>query len=193
MTTTSNFLFFVIKSSLIGYNVTIPFSEKDFENLMTIGKKHDILPIIWEGFRRQRINPEWENRFTKDRLLYIRRSIIRNDYIQKIQGALNDAHIQFIPLKGAVLQNLYPDSWMRTSSDIDVLVHEDDLQKAIITIEENTDLSFDKRNYHDVTMISIHYCLELHFSIKENMDNIDEMLERVWDILRCQRNNVVTN
>ena len=35
--------------------------------------------------------------------------------------ALETAQIPFIPLKGSVLRKWYPEPWMRTSCDIDIL------------------------------------------------------------------------
>lgn len=39
-----------------------------------------------------------------------------------------------------------------------------------------------ERNYHDVPLVSPNnILLELHFNIKENMDNLDKVLIKVWD------------
>ena len=45
-------------------------------------------------------------------------------------NALEKAQIPFVPLKGSVIRKYYPEAWMRTSSDIDVLVHKEDVEKT---------------------------------------------------------------
>lgn len=86
--------------------------------------------------------------------------------------------IHFIPLKGAVLRNFYPQPWLRTSCDVDILIHENDLDKAITVLKEQLGYSSDeKKGSHDVSLFSqtgIH--LELHYTLYENM-NIDEIWE----------------
>lgn len=69
---------------------------------------------------------------------------------------------------------------MRTSSDIDILVQENDLKKAIQEIEENTDFKVIKNGYHDVSLVNANIHLELHFNIKENLETIDELLKDAW-------------
>lgn len=44
--------------------------------------------------------------------------------------------IAYIPLKGAVIRPYYPYDSMRTSCDIDILIHEEDLELAIKNLIE---------------------------------------------------------
>ena len=85
-----------------------------------------------------------------------------------------------LSLIGAVIRSLFSEPWMRTSCDIDILVHEEDLERAT---QELTNAGFTtdgKREYHDVSFFygSVH--LELHFNIQENMEQIDGLLADVW-------------
>jgi hypothetical protein len=103
--------------------------------------------------------------------------------LEKISALFEEEKIPFIPLKGAVIRNLYPEPWMRTSCDIDILVHEEDIDRAEKALVEKLGYtSKGERDYHDISLYSdmgVH--LELHFNIKENMENIDALLEKVWD------------
>ena len=62
-----------------------------------------------------------------------------------------------------------------------MLVKEDDVEEAVAAIENATDIVKKKRNYHDISMVNSQIHLELHFSILENMENIDKLLSHVWD------------
>lgn len=101
----------------------------------------------------------------------------------QICRTLEKAQIPYVPLKGAVLRKFYPEPWMRTSCDIDILVHREDLDAAVDCLVKNLSYTTDgKIRFHDIYLYSpsgVH--LELHFSIQENMDNIDTMLSDVWN------------
>ena len=103
--------------------------------------------------------------------------------IERICTVLEEERIPFLPLKGAVVRECYPEPWMRTSCDIDILVHEEDLERATDALVSRLTYATDHyKQYHDVSLFSnsgVH--LELHFSIQENMENIDRLLCKVWD------------
>jgi len=55
------------------------------------------------------------------------------------------------------------------------------LDRAVEELESHTDFKMDHRAYHDILMLRRFVHLELHFSIKENADNIDRVLSRAWE------------
>ena len=108
----------------------------------------------------------------------------RSEYeLSQICEVLEDAEIAHIPLKGSVIREYYPEPWLRTSCDIDILVREENLENAVAALVTKLNYVADKkRNYHDISLTSpsgIH--LELHFSIKENVASLDKMLDKVWE------------
>jgi len=106
--------------------------------------------------------------------------------LQQICRTLEKAGIPFVPLKGAQIRKYYPEPWMRTSCDIDILVHKEDLDAAVSCLVKRLSYTTDgKIRFHDTYLYSpsgVH--LELHFSIQENMDNIDPVLSEVWEHVR---------
>lgn len=57
---------------------------------------------------------------------YIHKAIFRHEGLVfeygQICSVLEQAQIPFLPLKGSILRDYYPEAWMRTSCDIDILV-----------------------------------------------------------------------
>ena len=101
--------------------------------------------------------------------------------IGKITRVLTDLKIPYIILKGPRVRKYYPEPWLRTSGDIDILVHEEDVDRAVEGLVKQCSYEKQERNYHDVPMLSPNdVLLELHFNIKENMDNLDRVLIKVW-------------
>ncbi len=174
-------LFGLIRNGLGISSPLPPIRQEDIRRLEELGFRQSILPILWEGMKEQQLPSEWIRSMDRNRLKSIYRSLMRSDALEQISQCFQTARISYLPLKGAVLQELYPEPWMCTSSDLDILVHEEDLYRAVACLEESTDFRFEKRNYHDVTLVSKQICLELHFSIKENMPNLDPLLSRVWN------------
>ena len=105
-----------------------------------------------------------------------------NYTLEQIRSLFETEQIAFVPLKGAVLGKYYPQEWMRTKSDLDVLVQEKDLQRAQELLVARLGYTVQKNNYHDIAMRSPEgILLELHFRLLEHEDNVDQVLERVWD------------
>ena len=97
--------------------------------------------------------------------------------------ALEEAGISFVLLKGAVIRSYYPEPWMRTSSDIDLLIHPKDLDAAMAILQQKLEYSFVCRSAHDVSLESpsgVH--LELHFTLIESLraKESTDVLEQVW-------------
>ena len=160
-------------------------NEMQCGELLLFSKRQAILPIIWMGIKDLDLSNEWKEKFKIAFLQEVVSCTQRDNALKEIERTLNQEHIAFIPLKGAVLRNLYPHSWMRTSSDLDVLVHAYDLEHAIRAIENYTGFRAQKKGYHDVSMLSEVYHLDLHFSLKENSEKLDPLLQKVWDYARA--------
>lgn len=106
-----------------------------------------------------------------------------NYELEQLKQAFNEEKIPFIPLKGSVIRRYYPEPWMRTSCDIDILVKEENLDKAVKVLTEKKGFKQEgKRNFHDISLYSsagIH--LELHFNIKETVEKLDAVLKTAWE------------
>ena len=66
------------------------------------------------------------------------------------------------------MQHLYPSLEMRTCSDYwDVVIREEDLERAVETLETKAGFRAHDRAYHDVPLVDRNVLLELHFNLKE--------------------------
>ncbi len=174
-------LFAIIRAGMDLVCAPLDLSETDCKELMQIGARQSIFPIIHRGLKNscasKGIVKESDRLCLKDTKQYI----LQSDALSKISAALDGEQIPYIPLKGAVLRHLYPTPELRTSSDIDVLVRMEDLEKAVAAIEKATDFKTLKKAYHDISMVNSSVHLELHFTLKENSENIDRLLSQAWE------------
>lgn len=102
---------------------------------------------------------------------------------REISEALSRAKIRHILLKGTVIRSLYPEKWMRNSCDIDVLVHEEELNRASDVL---TSLGFERRGektVHDISFFKDFIHIELHYRLIEDyrMAGAAAVLENLWE------------
>ena len=176
--------------SLIKSEIT---NEKTIENrdfkidevaLYRLAKMHDLSHFLLGGLKRNEItidDPEISKKIKTDAMLAVYRETRFTETADRIRELFNGEKIGFILLKGTVIRTLYPQSWMRTSCDVDVLVKEEDVERALKCLTGNGFLTDGKKAYHDYTLRFNEVTVELHFSILENHEQLDGLLSRVWE------------
>lgn len=154
--------------------------------ILSLSKAHDLSHIAASFLERNGLLPEGElgEKFKKQKMLAMYRYLQISRELPAIKEALEDAKIPFIILKGSIIRKYYPEPWMRTSSDIDVLVHEEDVERAREVIERELLYKTESRNAHEVGMFSesgVH--LELHRTLIEDdeFSEFEKVLSEVWN------------
>lgn len=167
-------------------------SEEELKELYKLSKKHDLAHIVGNALIKSGVLTEGKVKaaFEKEIFTAVYRYEKLNYELGEIRRVLGEAKIPFIPLKGAVIRKYYPEPWQRTSCDIDVLVKEENLDKAISALVNALGYTAEeKKNYHDISLYSpsgMH--LELHFNLKETIEKLDGVLVRAWDYAREKEN-----
>lgn len=159
-------------------------TDEELAKLYKLSKSHDLAHLVGDALIKNDLigDGEIKAKFQKQIMLAVYRYEKINYELGRLRKVLNEAKIPFIPLKGSVLRRYYPEPWMRTSCDIDVLVHEEAVDQAAQSIVEKLGYAYEKKQYHDISLMSdgsVH--LELHHTIKENNANIDALLSECWD------------
>lgn len=179
----NNSFFALVSDVIFGasvYNKT----DIDFKEVYALSKKHDLAHLIYDALVRNNLidqNSKASQVFNREKILAIYRYQQHNHELQQVRDVFQKNYIQFVPLKGSILRDYYPEPWMRTSCDIDILIHEEDLEKAqesLLTIGFKTD---GIRNYHDISFFKESTHIELHFNICEANKQLDTLLSKVWD------------
>ncbi len=161
-------------------------TKEALDPLYRLAKKHDLSHVISETLYQNRIEVEEGLRQRLQQQHYA--SVCRSEQMKyaqaQIYAACEQAGIDYVPLKGAILRNFYPVDSMRTSCDIDILIHEEDLDRAVKQLEKSG-FRCGERHYHDVSLFAPNgYHLELHFNIQENHKNLDAILKKVWQYVK---------
>lgn len=158
--------------------------------LFKLAKRHDLAHLIGDALDKNKLLPEGseeKKRFLQERNMAVYRYEQIQYEFEQICQTLETIKIPFIPLKGSVIRQYYPESWMRTSCDIDVLVKEEDLSIVVEGLESLLNYKRVRRGNHDLSLFSesgVH--LELHYSLAE-----ENYTQKVGDILRIVWEKVV--
>ena len=161
-------------------------SGEEIKSLYALAKHHDVSHIVAHTLDKFKIavaDEEVAAELKKQMFTAVFRSKNRDHELSRITRALEEAEIPFMPLKGAVISKLYSVPWLRTSCDIDILINENDLEKADTALVE-IGYVYKEKSPHDISYFSksgVH--LELHFSLFDSVhrDGIGLPMDGVWE------------
>lgn len=155
-------------------------------SIYTLSSEHDLSHIVGEVLEKNGLLPKG-----------VAASLYRQEVMTAVfryeklcyafsQGCeiLEEAQIPFIPLKGAVLHNIYPENRMRLSCDVDILIHKEDMPKAVKLFEDKLKYENCGESFHDVRLKSPDGVIfELHHTLIEDgfANNANKILKKVWD------------
>lgn len=161
-------------------------SDHFLSKLFVLAQKHDLAHLAADALERHQMLPDSAigQSFRQEIYTAFYRFELLNFTFKAVCSELEAAQICFLPLKGAVMRKHYPEPWMRTSCDIDILVHKEDLPRAeerLIQALQFTRLGIGS---HEITLQSPNGTrLELHYElVEENRANSSSyVLQQVWN------------
>lgn len=176
----------IIQSEIFGKptesEIESKLSVKTVEDMLSLAESHDLSHIAASYLSKHDIVDGGEE-LNKILMLALYRDGQREYALAQVKALFEREKIVFIPLKGAVSCKYYPEAWMRTSCDIDVLIHKKDSDRAIsLLCSEGFNREYDKTT-HDYSLFSpngVH--LELHYKLNSNgyIAKTDKLLSEVW-------------
>lgn len=180
-------LFTAIRAAICGKAINADVrqiaTEDCLNEVLELAAKHDIAHLIVQGLSREVSNQALVEAKKKIPLLAVYRHERTNYELSQLCEVLEKNKIAYLPLKGAIIRQYYPEPWMRTSCDIDVLVHEEDLSRAVACLVHELGYVVQAQFTHDVSLFSksnVH--VELHFGLIENTvsQQAADILKDVW-------------
>ncbi|MGM9681684.1 MAG: nucleotidyltransferase family protein [Eubacteriales bacterium] len=164
-------------------------SPEDWMQLYPLALKHDVAHLVGEAAEKLGVLPECN---LSDQYAF---QVLQAHYRQEryqfaleaLCGCLEDAQICYIPLKGCVLKSRYPEPWMRTSCDIDILLHSEDIPRAADLLTRQLHYQLNYSASHDMDFRSDDGVrVELHFDLVEDgrVNESYEVLSKIWEHAR---------
>ena len=154
--------------------------------LFKLSKRHDLAHLIGDALDKNGLlldETEAKKRFLQERNMAVFRIEQLQYEFEQICQTLEETKIPFLPLKGSVLRGYYPESWMRTSCDIDILVKEDILENAAQILCNK--LEYVSETQRSANELSLHapsgVHLELHYDLTEGDKYGKDILSNIWE------------
>ena len=181
--TTAKHLIALLGAELLGKNFTETLSLEEIKEIYTLSKAHDLAHIAGDALSRAGLlTGEAVKAFQKWQYLALYRYQRVSYELSELRRVFRKDKIPYMPLKGTVLREHYPDPAMRTSVDIDILVHPENLERVKKLLIETLSYRFDLEEGHDIGFFSpseLH--VEIHFALCDEKDKRTLSLGDPWE------------
>lgn len=178
----------LIGNVVFGRPLPRDFAVEDLRKLAVLALNHDMGHIIYKGLEANGLIADKDDRcaqklYSQYMIAIYRVTILENE-LRRIREVLDRHGIDYIPLKGAILRDLYPEPWMRVSADVDILVRSTEAAERVsrILVEE---LGYDPDRGeadHDIAVSAPGgFHVEIHFSLGTRGSGALKVLDSVWE------------
>ena len=178
------------RNRLFGDEIDVDFVREYFKSegtskLYFLSKFHDLSHLIGACIEPFSLTGDEEiiNKFKKNHFASIYRFRGIEHELRNIKALFNEEKVAHMPLKGSIIREYYPEPWMRTSCDIDVLVREEEFERAAEVLVKRLGYKECTRSFHDVSYSSPGGVrVELHFTLVEDFTypKVNDLLSAVW-------------
>ncbi len=147
-------------------------TREEHKELYLLSKSHDLSHIVASALSKASLLvSEYDTSalFEKQMMTALYRYEQTRFAYDELCSTLEISGIDHIPLKGSIIRDYYPEPWMRTSCDIDVLVRKADIERASDILTERLAYTDKDLGPHDVSFFTaggVH--VELHYDLLED-------------------------
>ncbi|MEG0134008.1 MAG: nucleotidyltransferase family protein [Clostridium sp.] len=176
----------LITSAIEGKKVNIDENQNiDWEAIINLSKEHKVEGLVYSSLSneiKKNISEELLNSWKKDVFIS---GITQQNHMKEVESVLhsfNNTNIDVLVLKGIVIRDLYPSPTLRTMSDADIVVREEDLEKSIDLILDRGYKEIERSPSHFVYWKSGCLSIELHWNLADEhfFKQIDKFEEDMW-------------
>lgn len=179
----------LIRSEVCGNTLSLPcnptITDAELAEMYSIAKTHDMAHVLSSSLMNNGLlaDSKLKNLYREQLFSTLYRYENQKYAFEKVCNVLETEKIPYIPLKGSEIKELYPQPWMRTGCDIDILVHKTDVQRAADAITKILGYEQKGQGKHDIQILSTeNIYVELHFSLIEEdvSPAMSKVLDKAW-------------
>lgn len=166
-----------IRSAVLGEHVELAASPEEWQRACSLAVAHDLGAVALEGFVGCDLPPAAAENLLRRSAAALARFYAQNSAVDRLTAALEEAGIDYMPLKGSVYRALYPNPEWRVGRDVDILVRQADFERARRLAEGLLSPVKIAEGYHDVGLETADGVrLELHFALFNGDEGFGELL-----------------
>lgn len=186
--TAETILFHIISAVICGHeikpDILAEITQEKMKTIYQLARRHDLAHMIGCVLANTPCAEYPEYAACKNAMNKAIYRYAKLDYeYERICSLFEKERIPFIPLKGAVMRTYYSSPWMRTSCDTDILLHEEDIERATACLVENYGYRLGAKSSHDVSLYSSNNShIELHYTLIEDgrANTACDVLKDIW-------------
>ncbi len=169
----------IVQEALTGKKTTQVISDP--RGLYVLARENGLSGTVYKSLEKKLPDKEIEERFKRDFLKYIADDARKLTTRKTITATFSQHGIDHMYLKGTTLKEVYPESYMRSMGDIDVLVREKEKERAKHLLLEAGFTEGPKSKVHDI-LFDEDVEVELHCMLldEERFPDYSE-LNRIWN------------
>lgn len=177
----------VISTYISEKELNAAFDGIDFSELIKLSEIHKLTPLLYSVLKKNEAHlPDGVGEYLKKRSMVLgARVISQTDAYLKLLSSLNEIGLYPITVKGIVIRSLYPEPWVRPSSDEDLYINKEEKEKYE---EALINLGFKKRVQNDEDDTVSAFCsdtsglhLEVHTSLFPHFPSINEKMNALFE------------
>ena len=122
----------LISSAITDTPADIQYEDINFESVFELCESLEVSPLVGYSLYKNGLlqNEEYKAHFRNVQMIALYRFMQSEKEFSSICSCLDEAKVDYMPLKGAIISEYYPEKHLRTKSDIDILIKKDDIEKA---------------------------------------------------------------
>ena len=166
-------------------------SPRRIDAVYFLADRHSLSHLVADALWKQKDSITDPEMLAKVKMLrrnafdgYIMYYITKEIAFETLCEQFEKSRITYVPLKGMELRRLWPEDWMRSCSDIDILIKKEELDKAKSCLEQ-IGYTYTGRTAHDISLFSekpIKVHVELHYDTveEEYLPQAQIVLADIW-------------
>jgi len=157
----------------------------DWQVVVKEADRHRIIPLVYYSIMKSpdiKV-PDYIKEMLKNKCLFeITEQERNNQAFGEILRKMTDFGISVVILKGLFLRDIYPEPWLRSMCDYDVLVRSEELEKIAAIMKTAGYKKTNKEEKHVEYIHAQYLAIEFHKSLisADRFENSSEFEQKVW-------------
>ena len=143
-----------------------------------LSKYHSLRAMLYQAVTatKAQVDPEQVKKLEEYYLTNVRKSALFDKERKELFNYLNEHEIDYLPLKGIILKDYYPDPYIREFADNDILFKGgDELIKEFFT-KRDYEVELFKKSNHDVYLKKPFFNFEMHRALFAEMEDNEKFV-----------------